>query len=98
MPKYFFIAHGTLQGVGFRHFVKTTAEKYSLKGFVRNRLDGSVEIYVNGDERAIEMFAKEINIDDRVMQVFSIEKYSQGQKGFPNDLGDYDEFVVEKTL
>jgi len=40
---------GTVQGVFFRGFVKENAERYNLKGFVRNLEDGRVEIFIEGD-------------------------------------------------
>ena len=32
-----FVVHGTVQGVGFRHFVATTARADGIVGWVRNR-------------------------------------------------------------
>ena len=40
---------GTVQGVFFRGFVKENAERYNVKGFVRNLEDGRVEIFAEGD-------------------------------------------------
>jgi acylphosphatase len=40
---------GTVQGVFFRGFIKENAERYNLKGFVRNLEDGRVEVFVEGD-------------------------------------------------
>jgi acylphosphatase len=39
---------GRVQGVGFRYFVEHAAEKIGIGGFVRNRRDGSVEVYAIG--------------------------------------------------
>jgi acylphosphatase len=39
---------GRVQGVGFRYFVEDSAEKIGIRGFVRNRRDGSVEVYAIG--------------------------------------------------
>ncbi len=38
----------------FRDSTRTRAQKLGLKGFVRNRKDGSVEIYAAGRGEAIE--------------------------------------------
>jgi len=44
-----FIVHGRVQGVGFRYFVERMALDLSLTGYVKNRADGSVEVYAGGD-------------------------------------------------
>jgi acylphosphatase len=40
---------GRVQGVGFRAFVMTHAQARGLRGWVRNRRDGSVEALLIGD-------------------------------------------------
>ena len=39
---------GKVQGVGYRLWAMRTAESIGLRGWVRNRLDGSVEALVTG--------------------------------------------------
>jgi len=41
---------GRVQGVGFRNFVEHVAGKIGIDGFVRNRREGSVEVYAIGTE------------------------------------------------
>ena len=41
---------GRVQGVGFRAWTVRQALDLNLKGFVRNRRDGSVEILAEGDQ------------------------------------------------
>lgn len=45
---------GRVQGVSFRYFVKTNAQKFGLTGWVRNTEDGGVEAVFNGDKKDIE--------------------------------------------
>jgi acylphosphatase len=44
---------GTVQGVGFRYFVTHAARQQGLRGWVRNRHDGSVEALLIGEEAAV---------------------------------------------
>ena len=42
------MATGRVQGVGYRAYVERVAEKLGLDGWVKNRRDGSVEVYAMG--------------------------------------------------
>lgn len=44
---------GRVQGVGFRWFVQQMAEQLGLGGWVRNRLDGTVELEAQGRPEAV---------------------------------------------
>jgi len=44
---------GKVQGVGFRYFVTHCARRQGLRGWVRNRSDGSVEALLIGEEAAV---------------------------------------------
>lgn len=48
--------YGRVQGVGFRYFIARRAEEQGVKGWVRNRRDGSVEALVWGEDAAIDVF------------------------------------------
>ena len=56
------IIEGHVQGVGFRYFVKETADSLSLKGWVRNRYDGSVELTAEGDRERLQKLLDAVNI------------------------------------
>ena len=45
---------GHVQAVGYRHFVIAEAHKLGIDGWVRNRLDGTVEVLVSGETKAVE--------------------------------------------
>jgi acylphosphatase len=47
---------GRVQGVGFRHSVRSMARYLGIKGFVRNMNDGSVNIEAEADENALGEF------------------------------------------
>ena len=54
--------HGRVQGVGFRAFVFREAGLLGVDGWVRNRLDGSVEALVWAEESVIDALL--IRIED----------------------------------
>lgn len=45
---------GFVQGVGFRHFVKSNAQSLGVKGWVKNISDGKVEALFQGDDEKVE--------------------------------------------
>ena len=44
---------GQVQGVGFRQAMRREAERAGVRGWVRNRSDGSVEALVQGEAAAV---------------------------------------------
>lgn len=47
---------GRVQGVGYRDWAVRAARRLDLSGWVRNRMDGSVEAVVSGDEATVADF------------------------------------------
>jgi acylphosphatase len=47
------VVRGLVQGVGFRYFAERTARALGVKGWVRNRSDGTVETLAEGDDAAV---------------------------------------------
>jgi acylphosphatase len=45
---------GFVQAVGYRNFVIAEAGKLGLDGWIRNRSDGTVEVLVSGETKAVE--------------------------------------------
>ena len=51
------VVHGHVQGVGFRFSVVDVAREHGLVGWVRNRYDGTVETWLQGDADAVDRVA-----------------------------------------
>lgn len=56
------VVRGRVQGVGFRWFVRETARRESVAGWVRNVSDGSVEMVARGDPAAMERFIAAVRV------------------------------------
>jgi len=50
------VVRGIVQGVGFRFFAERTARGLGLRGWVRNRPDGSVETVAEGEDAAVSEY------------------------------------------
>jgi acylphosphatase len=48
------IVEGRVQGVLFRHYTQETAFRLDLKGWVKNRRDGTVEALFEGDKDKVD--------------------------------------------
>ena len=68
------VISGRVQGVGFRVWMVEHARELGLSGWVRNRLDGSVEALVAGDIAAVEEFLRLCRRGPRMAEVVSIEE------------------------
>lgn len=66
--------HGRVQGVGFRYFIKNTADALGIRGFVRNEDDGGVFVYAIGDPDAIARLAGAIRMGPRLSEVRTVEE------------------------
>jgi acylphosphatase len=48
------IVKGRVQGVGFRAFISREASRHTIRGWVRNRRDGSVEALLSGAQEEVD--------------------------------------------
>ncbi len=60
---------GRVQGVGFRAFVRRTAMRLGLRGWVRNLRDGSVEVVAFGPEEALRELERECRVGPPLARV-----------------------------
>ncbi len=68
------VISGRVQGVGFRAWMVEKAQALGLSGWVRNRIDGSVEALVAGDIAAVEEFLRLCRRGPRMAVVESIDE------------------------
>jgi acylphosphatase len=68
------VISGLVQGVGYRDWMVQKARDLGISGWVRNRLDGSVEALVAGDTAAVEELLRLCRRGPRMATVTSIEE------------------------
>lgn len=61
MVRKFARVEGKVQGVGFRYFVQISAHRLNITGWVKNELDGTVSIEMQGTEEQLKSLEKIIN-------------------------------------
>jgi acylphosphatase len=69
-----FIISGRVQGVGFRFFAERVANQLGIRGYVKNRWDGTVEVYAIGDADSLEEFKRYLTEGPRSGHVKGIEE------------------------
>lgn len=82
------IITGFVQGVGFRHFVRSKANELKLAGWIRNLPDGSVEAVFQGDKSSIEKLIKECKKGPFLSEVEDI------QVGWEGVVDKLEEFMI----
>jgi acylphosphatase len=81
--------HGRVQGVGFRYWFADRARELKLAGWVRNRLDGSVEAMLDGESEAVEQMIAEANTGPEGARVDALQASDAA--------GNFDRFEILRT-
>jgi len=81
---------GSVQGVGYRAFVKRHAAAAQLSGWVRNRNDGSVEAVLQGAAEAVENMLDHCRRGPPGARVENVDIIGEG-------VGAYESFSVRPT-
>ena len=64
-----YVVRGRVQGVGFRWFVDYEARRLGVAGWVRNNLDGSVELLAIGTEQQLAALRDKLKQGPRAARV-----------------------------
>ena len=72
---------GRVQRVGFRAFVVARAQAHGVRGWVRNRRDGSVEALLIGDDDAVAAAIEECGRGPSLARVDRVEKLPASDDG-----------------
>ena len=76
---------GTVQGVAYRAWAIRTAEALGLRGWVRNRADGSVEALVSGADAEVAAMIEACHRGPRAARVAKVavtDDADDGSTGF----------------
>ena len=76
---------GRVQGVGFRFYTQKKALELNLKGFVRNKPNGTVYIEAEGNSKDVDEFVDWCNFGPEWARVDKLEKQFSnilGHSGF----------------
>lgn len=73
MKRYHIKVHGQVQGVGFRFHTQQHAVRHSIKGWVRNNVDGTVEIDAEGEDHDMDRFIRELKKGSMNAKVTQVE-------------------------
>ncbi len=75
------IISGIVQGVFFRANTKSEADRLGVYGWVRNRMDGTVEITAEGEKEIIERFIQRCRKGPPGADVKNVELNKEEFKG-----------------
>lgn len=78
-----YLVSGRVQGVFFRASTQRQAQSQGLTGWVRNRIDGRVEVMACGDEQRLETFAKWLEIGPDYAKVTKIKVINESTSNIP---------------
>jgi acylphosphatase len=70
-----FLVRGRVQGVGFRWFVEREAQILGIRGWVRNNLDGAVEVLAIGTREQLLALRRKLQEGPRAARVDDVEEF-----------------------
>lgn len=78
---------GNLQSLFFKQFIKENAVAYGVKGFLRVREDGRIEIFLEGESKAVDSMTALCKRGPKYANIRNVEEKEE-------KLQDFKEFKV----
>ena len=82
------VVRGHVQGVGYRNYISYKADVLGIRGWVRNRSDGSVEAVVQGTAEAVAEIIRCAERGPRAARVDRVE--------IRDAAGEFPDFIVSQ--
>lgn len=67
------VVRGRVQGVLFRAFTREQAERHAVRGWAANRPDGSVEVWLEGEDAAVAAVERTLHEGPPAARVDAVE-------------------------
>lgn len=81
---------GHVQGVNFRYYTRQTAQEIGVTGWVRNRVDGTVEVLAEGSRAELEALLRFLSVGP------SSARVSEVQTNWLSATGEYADFQISQ--
>lgn len=82
------VVYGRVQGVSYRAFIRETARRLGLVGFVENLPDETVEAVAEGEEEKLKIFLRAIEKDHPYASVERVDAK------WRDATGEFDDFLI----
>jgi acylphosphatase len=79
---FFARVSGRVQGVGFRYSTVREANRLRLNGWVRNAVNGDVEVWVEGSPEELEIFLHWLQRGPQFSRVDGVDTETKPPKGY----------------
>lgn len=73
MFRYEITVIGEVQGIGYRYFADSEAQKLKLTGWAKNLSNGNVELLAEGEKNALEIFVNILKTKHRWARIDDVE-------------------------
>ena len=73
VKRYSIVVSGRVQGVGYRYFTRDAAQSLGLGGWVRNTVDGRVELEVEGEQAKIDTLIEQLKEGPALSRVTDVD-------------------------